>query len=43
LGGEGEDPRRDFRLYCLRFLLFLAAALVVSLIDILIRGWIVPS
>lgn len=38
LGDESEDPRRDFRLYCLRFLLFLAAALVVSLIDILIRG-----
>lgn len=38
LGGDGEDPRREFRLYCLRFLLFLAAALVVSLIDILIRG-----
>ncbi len=38
LGGEGEDPRREFRLYCLRFLLFLAAALVVSLMDILIRG-----
>ncbi len=42
LGDEGQDPRRDFRLYCLRFLLFLAAALVVSLIDILIRGAVIP-
>ena len=42
LGGEGEDPRRDFRLYCLRFLLFLAAALVVSLVDILLR-WGLPT
>lgn len=42
LGGEGEDPRREFRLYCLRFLLFLAAALAVSLMDILIRGLILP-
>ena len=43
LGSDGDDPRRDFRLYCLRFLLFLAAALVVSLIDILIRGLIIPA
>ena len=43
LGGEGDDPRRNFRLYCLRFLLFLAAALVVSLIDILLRGLVIPA
>lgn len=43
LGGDSENPRRDFRLYCLRFLLFLAAALAVSLMDIVLRGWIVPA
>lgn len=42
LGGDAENPGRDFRLYCLRFLLFLAAAIAVSLMDILLRGWILP-
>ncbi|MBQ6848476.1 MAG: stage II sporulation protein M [Clostridia bacterium] len=43
LGGDGDDPRRDFRLYCIRFLLFLAAAIAVSLIDILLRGLVIPA
>lgn len=43
LGEPGEDARRAFRLYCLRFLLFLAAALVVSLLDVLIRGALLPQ
>ena len=42
LGQDGEDLQRGFRLYCLRFLLFLAAALVVSLLDILLR-WGIPT
>lgn len=43
LGESGEDTQRAFRLYCLRFLLFLAAALVVSLLDVLLRGWMLPA
>jgi len=41
LAEDSSDPRRDFRLYCLRFLLFLAAALAVSLLDILLRRLII--
>ena len=43
LGDPAEDPRRGVRLYCLRYLLFLAAALVVSLLDVLIRGALLPQ
>ena len=43
LGDPAEDHRRGFRLYCLRYLLFLAAALVVSLLDVLIRGVLLPQ
>lgn len=42
LTGTTEDPQGRFRLYCLRFLLLLAAALAVSLLDVLLRGILLP-
>lgn len=43
LGDDGDNPLREFQVYCIRFLLFLAAALVVSLMDIALRGWLIPA
>lgn len=43
LSEEGGEPRRDFHLYCLRFLLLLAAALAVSLLDVMLRWVLIPA
>lgn len=43
VAGQEEDPQKAFRLYCLRFLLFLAVTPVISLLDILIRGALLPT
>ena len=42
LGGESTADTKDFRLYCLRFLIFVAAAVAVGILDVLIRGLLLP-
>lgn len=42
LGGDGAADTKAFRLYCLRFLIFLAAAVAVGILDVLIRGLVLP-
>lgn len=43
LGDHSDGGRREMQLYCLRYLLFVAAAVVVSLLDVLVRLWIMPA